>query len=152
MPLNTKAECVDSLVQYLERGAAWRRTLAVKFQDPRNTKAAETLDKLAIDAVGLTDSQWGDLWKSPGKLGGFLLAGRSDHRSNPGMGTKTTFVCDCCLRESDNNFGWARVSVNGASDGRQLTPDDNRDLCEICWSPLQTLMKKVEERNSASKA
>jgi hypothetical protein len=92
------------------------------------------------------------LWKSPGKLGGFLLAARSDHRSNPGMGTKTTFVCDCCLRESDNNFGWARVSVNGASDGRQLTPDDNRDLCEICWSPLQTLMKKVEERNSASKA
>jgi hypothetical protein len=62
-----------------------------------------------------------------------------------GMGTKTTFVCDCCLRESDNNLGWARVSVNGASDGRQLMPDDNRDLCEICWSPLQTLMKKVHE-------
>jgi hypothetical protein len=32
-------------------------------------------------------------------------------------------------------------------------PDDNRDLCEISWSPLQTLMKKVhdearEKRNS----
>jgi hypothetical protein len=69
------------------------------------------------------------------------------------MGTKTTFVCDCCLREADNNLGWARVSVNGASDGKQLMPDDNRDLCEICWSPLQTLMKKVhdearEKRNS----
>jgi hypothetical protein len=70
------------------------------------------------------------------------------------MGTKTTFICDCCLREADNNLGWARVSVNGASDGKQLMPDDNRDLCEICWSPLQTLMKKVhdearEKRNFA---
>jgi hypothetical protein len=54
------------------------------------------------------------------------------------MGTKTTFICDCCLREADNNLGWARVRVNGASDGKQLMPDDNRDLCEICWSPLQT--------------
>src|ERR1039457_4433500 len=70
------------------------------------------------------------------------------------MGTKTTFVCDCCFRESGNHLGWARVSVNGASDGKQLMPDDNRDLCEICWSPLQTLMKKVhdearEKRNSS---
>ena len=70
------------------------------------------------------------------------------------MGTRTTFVCDCCFRESDNNLGWARVSVNGASDGKQLMPDDNRDLCEICWSPLQTLTKKVhdeagEKRNTS---
>ena len=55
------------------------------------------------------------------------------------MGTKTTFVCDCCFRESDNNLGWAHVSI------KQLMPDDNRDLCEICWSPLQTLMKKVHD-------
>ena len=34
--------------------------------------------------------------------------------------------------------------VNGVSDGRRLMPDDDRDLCEICWSPLQTLMKKVQ--------
>jgi hypothetical protein len=70
------------------------------------------------------------------------------------MGTKTTFVCDCCFRESGDNLGWAHVSVNGTSDGRQLMPDDNRDLCEICWSPLQMLMKKVhdeaqERRNSS---
>jgi hypothetical protein len=64
------------------------------------------------------------------------------------MGTKTTFICDCCLREADNNLGWARVSVNGASDGKRLMPDDNRDLCEICWSPLQTLMKKVHDEGS----
>jgi hypothetical protein len=74
----------------------------------------------------------------------------------PHMGTKTTFVCDCCLREADNNLGRARVSVNGASDGKQLMPDDNRDLCEICWSPLLTLMKKVhdearEKRNASGK-
>jgi hypothetical protein len=61
------------------------------------------------------------------------------------MGTKTTFVCDCCFREADNNLGWARVHINGASGDKQLMPDDNRDLCEICWSPLQTLMKKVYE-------
>jgi hypothetical protein len=47
--------------------------------------------------------------------------------------------------------------VYGAVDGKQLMPDDNRDLCEICWSPLQTLMKKVheearEKRNSSSGA
>ena len=67
------------------------------------------------------------------------------------MGTKTTFVCDCCFRESDNNLGWARVSINGASDGKQLMPDDNRDLCEICWSPLQALMKKLHDETKAKR-
>jgi hypothetical protein len=70
------------------------------------------------------------------------------------MGTKTTFVCDCCFRESDDSLGWAHVSVNGIGDGRRLIPDDNRDPFGICWSPLQTLMKKVhdearERRNSS---
>jgi len=60
-------------------------------------------------------------------------------------------------READSNLGWAHVHVNGASGGKQLMPDDDRDLCEICWSPLQTLMKKVhdearEKRNSAASA
>jgi hypothetical protein len=61
------------------------------------------------------------------------------------MGTKTTFICDGCHREADNNLGWAHVHVNGVADGRQVMPDDDRDLCEICWSPLQTLMKKVHD-------
>ena len=61
------------------------------------------------------------------------------------MGTRTKFICDCCFREANSNLGWAHVTVNGASDGKQLMPDDNRDLCEICWSPLQMLMKKVYE-------
>jgi hypothetical protein len=86
------------------------------------------------------------VWRDkPSVLAGFLLDRLSLRRSNLAMGTKTTFVCDCCLRESDNNLGWAHVSINGASDGKQLMPDDNRDLCEICWSPLQTLMKKVHD-------
>jgi hypothetical protein len=89
--------------------------------------------------------------------GGFLLPHRRGWALIWRMGTKTTFVCDCCLREADNNLGWARVHVNGASGGKQLMPDDDRDLCEICWSPLQTLMKKVHDearakRNSPGKA
>jgi hypothetical protein len=61
------------------------------------------------------------------------------------MATKTTFVCDCCFREADSNLGWAHVSVNGASDGKQLMPEVDRDLCEICWSPLQTAMQHVQK-------
>jgi hypothetical protein len=67
------------------------------------------------------------------------------------MGTKTTFVCDCCFREADNNLGWAHVHINGTTAGKQLMPDDDRDLCEICWSPLQTLMKKVHEEARAKR-
>jgi cytochrome c553 len=46
------------------------------------------------------------------------------------MGTKTTFVCDCCLREADSNLGWAHVHINGASGNKQLMPDDEgvRDI------------------------
>ena len=68
------------------------------------------------------------------------------------MGKKTTFICDCCLREADNNFGWAHVHINGASGDKQLLADDKRDLCEICWSPLQTLMKKVHDEARANRS
>src|ERR1017187_6086776 len=73
------------------------------------------------------------------------------------MGTKTTFICDCCLRETDNNLGWARIHINGASGDKQLMPDQNRDLCEVWWSPIQTLMNKVHDdararRNSSDNA
>jgi hypothetical protein len=72
------------------------------------------------------------------------------------METKTTFICDCCLREADNDLGWARLHVNGACGDKQLMPDEDRDLCEVCWSPLQTLMKEVHadaqaKRNSSDK-
>ena len=89
--------------------------------------------------------------------GGFFLPRRTFAALISRMGKKTTFICDCCLREADNNVGWAHVHINGASGDKQLLPDDDRDLCEICWSPLQTLMRKVheearEKRNSASDA
>ena len=57
------------------------------------------------------------------------------------MGTKTIFVCDCCQREADNNFGWAHILVSG--DKKLMVADENYDLCAICWSPLKTLMEKV---------
>lgn len=62
------------------------------------------------------------------------------------MATKTTFVCDCCFRESDTDLGWAQINVNGASDGKQLMPDLKKDLCEICWSPVQTTLRDVVEK------
>jgi hypothetical protein len=57
-----KQDCIESITQSLERTAAWRRDLVVKFPDDiRNARAAETLEKLAIDAADLTDEQWAEL-------------------------------------------------------------------------------------------
>jgi hypothetical protein len=61
------------------------------------------------------------------------------------MATKTTFICDVCFREADHNLGWAHVTVNGASEGKQLMSAEERDLCEICWDPFRPLMAKVQE-------
>ena len=57
------------------------------------------------------------------------------------MATKVTFICDCCHREAVNNFGWARIEVSG--DNKLLVDDETHDLCEICWSPLKTLMREI---------
>jgi hypothetical protein len=81
------------------------------------------------------------------------ILSRVNEQGGVSMAVRTTYICDCCFRESDNNLGWAHLHINGASGGKQLMPDDDRDLCEICWSPMQTLMKKVhaeaqERRNS----
>jgi hypothetical protein len=62
------------------------------------------------------------------------------------MATRTIFVCDCCFRESPDALGWAHVAVNGTADGKQIMADEKRDLCEICWSPLQVAMKDVHEK------
>jgi hypothetical protein len=71
------------------------------------------------------------------------------------MATKTTFVCDCCFRKSDTDLGWAQITVNGASGGKQLMLGLKKDLCEICWSPVQVALNDVNEkarkrRNAAS--
>ena len=60
------------------------------------------------------------------------------------MATKATFICDCCQREALNNFGWARIEVSG--DKKLLVDDETRDLCEICWSPLKTLMQEISSK------
>jgi hypothetical protein len=61
MNSNDKQDCIESIVRILERTAEWRKTALARFDDPRNLKAAETLERLAIDASGLSDEQWADL-------------------------------------------------------------------------------------------
>ena len=57
-----KQEIIDSISRVLESAASWRRATATRFpDDPRNIKAARTLDKLAADAADLTDEQWAEL-------------------------------------------------------------------------------------------
>ena len=66
MTLNDKQDCIDSIAKVLERTAAWRKAIAVNFpDDPRNMRAAETLEKLAVDANNLSDEQWSDLIPAP---------------------------------------------------------------------------------------
>jgi beta-lactamase superfamily II metal-dependent hydrolase len=55
---NDKNDCIDSLTKVLESTASWRRVLVPKFDDPRNLRAAETLENLAVEASSLTDEQW----------------------------------------------------------------------------------------------
>ena len=59
------------------------------------------------------------------------------------MATKTSFVCDCCHRESDADIGWAHINVKGLSSLIKIVPDENRDLCPICWDPLNNLMHRL---------
>ena len=60
--IDDKNDCIDSIIQMLNRTAAWRKATAPKFpDDPRNMKAAHTLDKLALEAANLTDEQWTEL-------------------------------------------------------------------------------------------
>jgi hypothetical protein len=59
---NDKHDCIESIVRVLERTSAWRKAITVNFpNDSRNMRAVETLDKLAIDAAGMTNEQWSDL-------------------------------------------------------------------------------------------
>ena len=68
------------------------------------------------------------------------------------MSTETTFVCAWRLREAQNHVGWAQIRVNWADGDRQLMPDEARDLCEICWSPLQQLLKQQLEQHARKRA
>jgi cyclopropane fatty-acyl-phospholipid synthase-like methyltransferase len=58
---NEKQDCIESVVRVLERTSAWRKAISANFNDPRNVRAAATLDQLAVDAAGMTDDQWASL-------------------------------------------------------------------------------------------
>jgi hypothetical protein len=58
---DNKQDCIESIVRILERTAECRKTALARFDDPRNLKAAETLEQLAVDASGLTEEQWNAL-------------------------------------------------------------------------------------------
>jgi hypothetical protein len=78
---NNKSECIDAIVRMLERTSAWRRSIAPNFNDPRIARAADTLDKLAVDATAMTDSQFQSLekyfsWDSIQWRNGLSLAAR----------------------------------------------------------------------------
>jgi hypothetical protein len=53
-----KQDCSESISHVLGRSSSWRKTISVSFDDPRNLKASETLELLAIEAANLTDEQW----------------------------------------------------------------------------------------------
>lgn len=69
--IDNKTDCVDCLVRSLERSVVWRRSLSTRFpEDHRNSRAAETLEKLAVEAAVMTDEQFALLqphfdWSSP---------------------------------------------------------------------------------------
>jgi hypothetical protein len=61
MTINSKQNCISDLCASILRTASWRRALQAKYiNDPRNGRAAETLSRLADEAVNLSDEQWAD--------------------------------------------------------------------------------------------
>jgi hypothetical protein len=90
--INDKQDCIESIIRALEGTAAWRRTTSARLpDDPRNMRAATTLDKLAVDVASITDEQWFELrphfggWASEGWRNGSSQTARQvgfHHRAN----------------------------------------------------------------------
>ena len=60
--LNQKQDCIESLTGRLKSTSAWRKATSARFpDDTRNVKAAKTLDRLAAEAINLTDAQFLEL-------------------------------------------------------------------------------------------
>ena len=54
-----KTDCADSISFGLNHTSGWRRKKAVLYPtDARNTRASESLSRLASDAAGLTDDDF----------------------------------------------------------------------------------------------
>jgi hypothetical protein len=62
MNTQEKTTCAESIAYGLKRVAKWRRNTDIRYPgDKRNVLAAETLAKLAMDSVQLTDDAWNQL-------------------------------------------------------------------------------------------
>jgi hypothetical protein len=60
--MNDKQDCIESLTGGLKSTSAWRKVTSARFpDDTRNVKAAKILDRLAVEAINLTDTQWIEL-------------------------------------------------------------------------------------------
>jgi hypothetical protein len=55
---NSKQNCIAEISSSARRSAVWRRELHAKYNDPRNGKAADTLDRLANEMYNLSDEDW----------------------------------------------------------------------------------------------
>lgn len=59
MIMNDKADCIESITKTLEHTSTWRKAIIHRWpDDPRNLRAAKTLDRLVKDAESLTDDHW----------------------------------------------------------------------------------------------
>ena len=55
---NDKSDCIEAIVRAFERTAVWRKSICANYRDNRNIRAADMLDKLAIDAAKMTDDEF----------------------------------------------------------------------------------------------
>jgi hypothetical protein len=58
---NSKTNCIEDMCASVKRSAIWRRGLHAKYNDPRNSKAADTLDRLANEIHDMTDEEFSQL-------------------------------------------------------------------------------------------
>jgi hypothetical protein len=60
--INDKNDAAEYIIRVLEHKSAWRKAITAKFpDDPRNERAADRLDQLAVEAAGMTDDQFAAL-------------------------------------------------------------------------------------------
>jgi hypothetical protein len=60
--INEKNDAVEYIIRVLEQKSAWRKSITAKFpDDPRNKRASDRLDQLAVEAAAMTDEQFAAL-------------------------------------------------------------------------------------------
>ncbi len=59
--ISNKQNCIDDISASVKRSAVWLRKLHTKYNDPRNGKAADTLDRLANEMHDITVYEWAEL-------------------------------------------------------------------------------------------